>query len=119
MPTSFIVRVFAVMAATPQYTYQVLTKRAGRLARLAPDLPWPANVWMGVSVENVDVVHRVEHLSAVPAVVPASPTVCRDVPYSERGLRTARTRPSRTVRQRSANSACSSTAPASIDFNPY
>ncbi|MFC4950788.1 DUF5131 family protein [Pseudonocardia sp. GCM10023141] len=65
----FVARVFAVMAATPQHTYQVLTKRATRLRRLAPDLPWPANVWMGVSVENLQVAHRVEELRQVPAAV--------------------------------------------------
>jgi protein gp37 len=61
--------VFAVMAATPQHTYQVLTKRATRLRRLAPDLPWPSNVWMGVSVEDADVVARVDELRVVPAAV--------------------------------------------------
>ncbi|WP_252440535.1 DUF5131 family protein [Pseudonocardia humida] len=41
VPAEFVARVFEVMAATPQHTYQVLTKRATRLRRLAPDLPWP------------------------------------------------------------------------------
>jgi protein gp37 len=58
VPTDFIARVFAVMAATPQHTYQVLTKRATKLRRLAPELPWSDNVWMGVSVENLDVADR-------------------------------------------------------------
>jgi len=69
VPMEFVARVFAVMAATPQHTYQVLTKRAMRLRRLAPNLPWPANVWMGVSVENLDVTHRVDDLRGVPAAV--------------------------------------------------
>ena len=69
VPAAFIARVFAIMAATPQHTYQVLTKRATRLRRLAPGLPWPANVWMGVSVENMDVTARVEELRHVPAGV--------------------------------------------------
>jgi protein gp37 len=69
VPTSFVQRVFEVMAATPQHTYQVLTKRARRLARLAPTMEWPANVWMGVSVENSDVLHRVDELRTVPAAV--------------------------------------------------
>jgi protein gp37 len=69
VPAEFIHRVFAVMAATPQHTYQVLTKRARRLRRMAPSLDWPANVWMGVSVENADVLHRVEDLCEVPAAV--------------------------------------------------
>jgi protein gp37 len=69
VPTEFIRQVFAVMAATPQHTYQVLTKRSRRLRRLAPTLDWPANVWMGVSVENSDVLDRVDDLRAVPAAV--------------------------------------------------
>ena len=49
VPEDFIRRVFGVMADTPRHTYQVLTKRSKRLARLAQRLPWPPNVWMGVS----------------------------------------------------------------------
>jgi len=62
-------RVFATMEATPQHTYQILTKRSTRLRRLAPQLPWPSNVWMGVSVENQDYAHRVDDLRRVPATV--------------------------------------------------
>jgi len=52
VPESYIAEVFGVMARAPQHTYQVLTKRAVRLARLAPRLPWPPQIWMGVSVER-------------------------------------------------------------------
>lgn len=81
IPTGFIAEVFAVMAATPQHTYQVLTKRHGRMRALladpefrilvqaesatlahegvdvrGPGNPWETwplpNVWMGVSVED-------------------------------------------------------------------
>lgn len=69
VPAAFVRRVFAVMAATPRHTYQVLTKRGTRLQRLAPTLPWPANVWMGVSVESPTQLHRVDALRAVPAAV--------------------------------------------------
>lgn len=69
VPTDFIRDVFAVMAATPQHTYQVLTKRSRRLARLASSVEWPPNVWMGVSVENSDVLYRVDDLRRVPAAV--------------------------------------------------
>jgi len=69
VPPSFIAKVFEVMRSTPQHTYQVLTKRPLRAARLAPELPWPANVWIGVSVEDVRVAHRVDHLRRVPAAV--------------------------------------------------
>jgi len=69
VPTAFIHDVFDVMRDTPQHTYQVLTKRSKRLARLAPDLPWPTNVWIGVSVETADHFDRVRDLVTVPAAV--------------------------------------------------
>lgn len=69
IPISFIARVFDVMASTPQHTYQLLTKRSKRLARMAPDLDWPANVWMGVSVESDRYSFRADHLREVPAAV--------------------------------------------------
>ena len=69
VPEAFIQQVFAVMRSTPRHTYQVLTKRSVRLRRLAPSLPWPSNVWMGVSVENEAQLHRVKDLRQVPAAV--------------------------------------------------
>jgi protein gp37 len=69
VPTEFVHQVFAVMVATPHHTYQILTKRSTRLRRLATELPWPPNVWMGVSVENTDVAGRVDDLRQVPAAV--------------------------------------------------
>jgi protein gp37 len=47
----------------------VLTKRSTRLVRLADSLPWPPNVWMGVSVENQEYVVRASRLARVPAAV--------------------------------------------------
>ena len=52
VPLGFVRDVFAVIADTPQHTYQVLTKRSARLRKVADQLDWPANLWMGVSVEN-------------------------------------------------------------------
>jgi protein gp37 len=69
VPDEFIHRVFEMMVSTPQHTYQVLTKRSKRLAKLAPDLPWPENVWMGVSIESDPYVFRADHLRAVDAAV--------------------------------------------------
>lgn len=69
VPLEFIAAVFRTMSETPQHTYQVLTKRSDRLVELAPHLPWPANVWMGVSVEDSRVVQRVRDLAKVPAQV--------------------------------------------------
>jgi protein gp37 len=62
VPLKFIRAVFDVMQETPQHTYQVLTKRAERLEELSMKLPWPANVWMGVSVESEDYTFRIDHL---------------------------------------------------------
>ena len=69
VPAEFIKKVFAVMAACPHHTFQVLTKRPERTLELAAELPWPANVWMGTSVENAMYVHRIHTLRKVPAKV--------------------------------------------------
>jgi protein gp37 len=67
VPLSYIRRVFKVMRECPQHSFQVLTKRAERVAELAPKLDWAPNVWMGVSVENARYTSRIAHLRAVPA----------------------------------------------------
>ena len=69
VPDDFIRRIFDTMAVCPHHTFQVLTKRSQRLRQIAPQLPWPANVWMGVSVEDQRVVSRITDLAAVPAHV--------------------------------------------------
>jgi protein gp37 len=69
VPESYITQVFDVMKRCPQHTFQVLTKRAERLARVAERLPWPENVWMGVSVESPAYLWRVPYLRRVPAAV--------------------------------------------------
>ena len=69
VPNTFIEAVFDVMVDTPQHTYQLLTKRPRRLVRMAQTLPWPPNVWMGVSVEQQDQAWRVAELVKVPASV--------------------------------------------------
>ena len=69
VPLSYVNRVFEVMAAAHWHTFQVLTKRSERLRKLAGSLPWPANVWMGVSVENQHWTPRIDDLRAVPAAI--------------------------------------------------
>jgi protein gp37 len=69
VPETYIAQVFDVMARCPQHTFQVLTKRATRLASTAPRLQWPSNVWMGVSVESPDFIWRIDYLRRVPAAV--------------------------------------------------
>ena len=69
VPTTFVRQVFDVMADTPRHTYQLLTKRPRRAAKLAGKLPWPANVWLGVSVESADFTWRIDELRKTPAAV--------------------------------------------------
>jgi protein gp37 len=69
IPDEYVARVFDVMGRSDWHTFQVLTKRQDRLAELAPDLPWPPNVWMGVTIENRRFVHRADRLREVPAAV--------------------------------------------------
>ena len=74
VPDEFIRRVIATMADTP-HTYQVLTKRSKRLAEFEPCVfpedrrRWPANVWVGVSIESFNWTFRTEHLAHVVAPV--------------------------------------------------
>jgi protein gp37 len=69
IPIAYIRRVFDVMVAAHWHTFQVLTKRSTRLVQLAHDLPWPANVWMGVSIESAAYTSRAIDLAGVPVAV--------------------------------------------------
>ena len=69
VPLGYIQQVVETMRATPQHTYQVLTKRARRLAQLSPQLNWPDNVWVGTSVEDERQLHRADDLRRVDAAV--------------------------------------------------
>jgi protein gp37 len=62
VPLDYIEKVFDVMMRAHWHRFQVLTKRAKRVAELNPKLVWPANVWMGVSVEDERVIDRIDYL---------------------------------------------------------
>ena len=62
VPDWFILEVFDTMRNESQHTFQVLTKRSDRLLSLNPQLIWPSNVWMGVSIENANYMYRLDHL---------------------------------------------------------
>jgi protein gp37 len=62
VPEAFIQRVFDVMRRAHWHNFQVLTKRAARLEQMSPAIDWPANVWMGVSVETRKYAFRIDHL---------------------------------------------------------
>jgi protein gp37 len=77
VPVDFVAEVFEVMSATPQHTYQVLTKRPKRMARVVAEVyerwggqspPLP-NVWLGTSIESRDYIRRADHLRDAPAAV--------------------------------------------------
>lgn len=71
VPRDFIVQVWATMAATPHHTYQILTKRPERMAEILSTAEFAVlpNVWLGTSVEDGRVVHRLDSLRQVPAAV--------------------------------------------------
>jgi protein gp37 len=81
VPDDFILQVFGVMARANWHNFQVLTKRPSRLLRLAPKItqslkaftsqahPWPAHIWLGVSIETIQYAWRVEQLRRVPAAI--------------------------------------------------
>jgi len=69
VPIDFVQRVWDTMAATPQHTYQILTKRPDRMAKMTSELQLLPNVWLGTSVENAAVLHRLDELRVTPAAV--------------------------------------------------
>ena len=62
VPIGYIRKVFDVMARANWHRFQVLTKRASRLAELSSRLVWAPNIWMGVSVENAKYAYRIDEL---------------------------------------------------------
>ncbi len=69
VPLDLIRRVFETIRKAHWHHFQLLTKRAERLSTLRDALPWPHNLWVGVSVENEDYLWRIGHLVEVPAAV--------------------------------------------------
>ncbi len=67
--TDFIAEVWSVMEATPQHTYQILTKRPDRMAEITASLSVLKNVWLGASVECADYLDRIDDLRKVRATV--------------------------------------------------
>jgi protein gp37 len=69
VPLDYIQQVFDVMKRAHWHRFQVLTKRADRLAELSCELEWSDNIWMGVSVENQKYVYRIDDLRRTSAAV--------------------------------------------------
>lgn len=64
VPIEFIRQIFDVIKGNPHHVFQVLTKRADILRYYDSEgwLEWPHNLWIGVTVENNDVIHRIDNL---------------------------------------------------------
>ncbi len=73
IPDQYIKVVFDTMERANHHVFQVLTKRADRMAewtnRFYSDREISSHIWLGVSVENQDYVERIYDLQDVPAKV--------------------------------------------------
>lgn len=69
VPLTYIKRVFAVMNECSQHQFQILTKRPERAAQIASRLNWSPNIWMGTSIEDERVMHRLAALQEIPAAI--------------------------------------------------
>lgn len=69
VPADYVARVFDVMRRARWHVFQLLTKRSDRLRELDAELDWPANVWMGVTVESPKHANRIDDLRATGAQV--------------------------------------------------
>ncbi|NLX96940.1 MAG: phage Gp37/Gp68 family protein [Rhodopirellula sp.] len=69
VPLEFILKTFDVMRRANWHQYQILTKRAARLEKLDPHLPWAPHIWMGVTVESSEYQFRIDHLRRTHAYI--------------------------------------------------
>lgn len=69
VPFQFVDEVMSVIRKTPQHTYQLLTKRAERMAEYFDSRTVPENVWLGVTVEDVSTKFRIDFLRKLTAQV--------------------------------------------------
>ncbi len=69
VPLGFVQSVFEVMNRCPRHTFQILTKRPQIAAQYSKHLTWTSNIWMGTSVENATVIHRVQDLRTTRAKI--------------------------------------------------
>jgi protein gp37 len=65
----YVAKVMDTIKAAPQHQFQILTKRAERMASFSRKFPVPRNAWLGVSVESKKYVSRIDHLRTVQASV--------------------------------------------------
>ena len=67
VPLDYIKQVFKTMAKADQHIFQVLTKRSARMLDLSKHLPWPKNIWLGVTIESGKYKYRADDLRKTPA----------------------------------------------------
>ena len=67
VPSTYVQSVFDVMNQASRHTFQVLTKRPGRVNRLDASLVWTDNIWLGTSIESERWLHRLNQLKATGA----------------------------------------------------
>ena len=67
VPTEFVQSVFGVMNQASQHTFQVLTKRPGRVKQIDARLDWAPNIWLGTSIESERWLDRLDRLKATGA----------------------------------------------------
>ena len=67
VPIDFVQSVFGVMNQASQHTFQVLTKRPGRVKQIDARLDWAPNIWLGTSIESEKWLHRLERLKSTGA----------------------------------------------------
>ncbi|MBL0327020.1 MAG: phage Gp37/Gp68 family protein [Cytophagaceae bacterium] len=71
VPIEYIQKIFKVMKENPQHVFQILTKRADILNYYDSEgwLDWSHNIWMGVTVEDANVMKRIDQLRTTGAKV--------------------------------------------------
>jgi protein gp37 len=62
VPFVFIDKVMETIKSTPQHNYQILTKRANRMAEYFFDKSIPNNAWLGVTVDIASSKSRIDFL---------------------------------------------------------
>lgn len=69
VPYVFVDKIFETINKAPQHRYQILTKRAERMAEYFQSREIPKNVWLGVTVECKDTMFRIDYLRKLRASV--------------------------------------------------
>ncbi|HVI42329.1 MAG TPA: phage Gp37/Gp68 family protein, partial [Anaerovoracaceae bacterium] len=71
IPDDIIIELISIMSRASWHTFQILTKRSGRLREMdaAGLIQWPVNVWMGVTVEDIDTTYRIDDLRGTGAAI--------------------------------------------------